>query len=84
LHPVIKVLVGAIMMVGSIAAVVYSMGNNVEILGISIPNLWVAFKTVVFGIVPALVFVVGLFIVWLELDELRVEGELKEEKKKKR
>jgi hypothetical protein len=72
------------MMVGSIAAVVYSMGNNVEILGISIPNLWVAFKTVVLGIVPALIFVVGLFIVWLELDELRVEGELKEERKKKR
>lgn len=80
----IKVLVGAMMMVGTIAAVVYSMGNNVEILGIAIPNLWVAFKTVVLGIIPALVFILGLFIVWLELDELRIEGELKEESKRTR
>jgi len=72
------------MMVGSVAVVIYSTGTNVEIVGIAIPNLWVAFKTVVLGIVPALVFIVGLFVVWLELDELRIESELKIETRRAR
>lgn len=84
MHPIVKIIIGAIMMVGSVAAVVYSTGTNIEILGVSIPNLWIAFKTVLAGTIPALVFLIGLFIVWLELDELRIERELKAETKKSR
>ena len=43
-------------------------------------------KTVVLGIIPTFVIVIGLFIIWLELDEWRIEKELKaeEEKEKKK
>lgn len=66
------------MIIGSVAAVWYSRGNESY-------DLWEAFKVVVMGIVPAMVFLLGLFIVWLELDELKIEKELaKEEKKTKK
>ena len=47
------------------------------------------FLTVINGAIPVLVFLLGIFIVWLEWDELRIERELKaeeerEKKKKKR
>ncbi len=72
-----KILLGAIMMVGSVAAIVYSTDPAAVI-----PNLWAAFKTVVIGVLPAVIFVIGLFIVWLELDEMKIEKELKAEKSK--
>lgn len=36
--------------------------------------------TVVNGAVPVLVFLLGIFIVWLEMDEMKVEKELKRRK----
>ena len=76
MDPAIKILIGIILIVGSIAAVYTSRGTNYD--------LWESFKTVIMGIVPPFVFLVGVFIVWLELDELRIERELKTEKKKRR
>jgi hypothetical protein len=49
-----------------------------------ISGAWPALLTVLKGAVPIIVFVVGIFIVWLELDELRVEKELIKEEKKPR
>ena len=73
----IKLLIGAIMVIGSVAVVWYSRGTSYD--------LWEAFKVVVMGIVPAMVFLLGLFIMWLELDEIKIERELaKEEKKTKK
>jgi flagellar biosynthesis component FlhA len=43
-------------------------------------SLW----TVLQGIIPPFVLVIGLFIIWLELDEWRIEKELKEEEKKEK
>jgi hypothetical protein len=43
------------------------------------------FLIVVNGMLPPLIFLIGLFIVWLEWDEWRIERELrKEEEKRKR
>jgi hypothetical protein len=42
------------------------------------------FVTVVNGALPPLVFLLGLFIVWLELDELKIEKELAVEQKKEK
>ena len=36
--------------------------------------------TVLDGIIPILVFLLGIFIVWLELDEMRVEKEIRKRK----
>jgi hypothetical protein len=65
LHPIAKIVIGAILIVGS-AWVVYKY---------TLDEFWLIVK----GIVPPLVFIVGLFIVWLECDELRIERELKQE-----
>lgn len=36
--------------------------------------------TVLDGIVPVVIFLLGIFIVWLELDEMKVEKEIKKRK----
>ena len=72
MHPIAKLIIGAIMIIGSVAAVWYY------------PSLWDSFKTVVKGILPAAVFLLGIFIVWLELDELKIERELKKESRKRK
>jgi hypothetical protein len=65
MHPTAKMMMGAILIVGS-AWVVYNYTLN---------EFWLIVK----GIVPPLVFIAGLFIVWLEYDKLRIERELKKE-----
>ena len=65
MHPIAKMVIGTILIVGS-AWVVYKY---------TLDEFWLIVK----GIVPPLVFIIGLFIVWLEYDELRIERELKQE-----
>lgn len=43
---------------------------------------WKDFLTVLNGAIPPLVFLLGVFIVWLEVDELKIERELKKEEEK--
>ena len=85
MHPLGKMLVGIILLLVPLGAYAYEYTTGVKtILGISIPLLS-SLKTVVLGIVPPFLILIGLFIVWLELDEWRIEKELKaEEKKEKR
>lgn len=75
--PIGKIIIGAILIIGS----VYYVATNPLNLT---PSAWAAFKTVIHGIIPPFVFLVGLFIVWLELDELRIERELRREERKAR
>ena len=42
------------------------------------------FLTVVNGALPPLIFLIGIFIVWLEWDEWKIERELRKEKKRRR
>ncbi len=65
MHPIAKIVIGVILIVGS-GWVVYKY---------TLDEFWLIVK----GIVPPLVFIVGLFIVWLEYDELRIERDLKQE-----
>lgn len=67
MHAIIKILFGAILLIGSIA---YIYTNQY--------GAWKDFLTVVNGIVPAFVALLGVFIIWLELDELKVNRELRE------
>jgi uncharacterized membrane protein YcjF (UPF0283 family) len=78
--PIAKMFIGVLLMVGSVVAVVATLDQP------GIFNLWQDFLTVLLGAVPALVFLIGVFIVWLEWDELRIERELakEEEEEKKR
>ena len=72
MHSIAKLVIGAVMVIGSAWAIL----ANPEW------GLLPAFITVIKGIAPALVFLLGLFIVWLELDELRIEKELATEERK--
>ncbi|MBI4009949.1 MAG: hypothetical protein HY361_02020 [Candidatus Aenigmarchaeota archaeon] len=72
----LKILVGAVLIVGSVWWVLQGSGN---ILGRSGLDDFVA---IVNGGLPPLIFLIGLFVVWLELDELRIEKELSGRKKK--
>lgn len=77
MHPIIKVLIGAILLIGSIGYI-YS---NYDPLGVGVGALR-AFYIVLNGLLPPFIALLGLFIMWLELDELRIERELKSKKRK--
>jgi len=72
MHAIVKIIIGAILLIGAITYVYNDMyGARAALI------------TVVNGTVPAFVGLIGLFIIWLELDELKIERSLKASKKKK-
>jgi len=73
MHPVVNMLIGAVLLIGGIA---YVYTNQY--------GAWSDFLAVVNGIVPAFVALIGVFIIWLELDELKIQRELKAEKPRKK
>jgi len=84
MNPLVKVFLGVILLVTPLALYAYEFlyHTNFTIMGIELNllgSLWVMIQ----GIVPLGLMLVGLFIVWLELDEWRIEKELKSEEKKK-
>lgn len=88
MNPLAKMLIGIILLLAPLGAYAYEYTTGVKtILGISMPLLS-SLKTVVLGVIPPFLIIIGLFIIWLELDEWRIEKELKaeeaKEKKKKK
>jgi hypothetical protein len=81
MHAALKVIVGLIL-------ILIGLGLFVE----SIPELamgtytginWLSnFVIVVTGVIPIFLIVVGLFVVWLEVDEMKAQKEIKAETKK--
>lgn len=89
MHPLIKVLIGLVLLVAPLALYAYDFMKvspiQITLLGKTIKltplaSLW----TVLQGSVPPFVALIGLFIVWLELDEWRIEKELKKEEMKEK
>lgn len=71
MHPIVKILIGVVLIVGSLVALIRDeWGLRASLL------------TVIKGVVPAFLILIGIFIVWLELDELKIEKELAREEKK--
>ena len=81
MHVAAKVLIGLILIIIGLLLFVFS---PIYILGYAID--WIKnFVIVVTGIIPIFLIIVGLFVVWLELDELKAQRELaKEEAKEKK
>jgi len=71
LHPIVKILIGVVLIVGSLVALIKDEWG-----------LRAALLTVIKGVVPAFLILVGIFIVWLEIDEIKIEKELAREEKK--
>ena len=45
---------------------------------------WAAFLTVLAGVIPIFLILVGLFVLWLEMDELKTNKEFAKESKKEK
>ncbi len=73
MNPLAKAFIGILIMIATVALVVYDYYHN---LGL---GLLPAIITVIKGTVPPLVFMFGLFLFWLEIDEWKIERELEKE-----
>ena len=79
MHALVKAFIGLILMIGTVAVVFYDYYQRWGL------GLLQAFVVVLKGMIPPFVFLIGLFIFWLEIDEWRIERELaKEEEKEKK
>jgi len=78
LHPIVKILLAIILIAGSIWWLLQGSEQYINRNGLS------DLKTVLNGAVPPMVFLLGLFILWLEWDEWKIERELASEEKKAR
>ncbi|MFH1978606.1 MAG: hypothetical protein ABIJ92_04745 [Candidatus Aenigmatarchaeota archaeon] len=59
--------------------------NSVSPLFPELGNFWVTnFIVVLTGVIPILLILIGLFIVWLEIDELKAQKELRQEEEKRK
>lgn len=74
---IVKLLIGAILLVGSVMYI-YDESMSMSLIGRSARTDFIA---VINGTVPAFVGLIGLFIVWLELDEMKIENQIKSSKK---
>lgn len=75
MHAAVKILLGLVIIVIGFGLFVDSVYGN-RWTGISI-NWWHNFVVVVTGVIPALLILLGVFIVWLESDELKAGKEMK-------
>ena len=70
--PIIKVVIGIVLMIVSIWWIASNQFGALLDL-----------KTVLNGVIPIAIFLLGLFILWLELDEIKIEKEIKRETRKR-
>jgi len=73
-----KVIIGLILVIIGLGL----LANGV-LFDVGVGTFWLRnFITMLTGIIPPLIIVIGLFVVWLELDEIKAEKELKSEEVK--
>jgi predicted tellurium resistance membrane protein TerC len=83
MHAAVKILLGLVLIVIGFGLFLDtpSVGLWNSMTGI---NWWNNFVIVLTGMIPPLLLLVGIFIVWLEADELGAEKEIKSEEKKEK
>lgn len=88
MNPLVKIFIGLVLLGAPLALYAYDIMTpgpvvQFQLMGRTISLSPVrAFLTVLEGSVPPFLALIGLFIVWLELDEWRIEKELKREEEK--
>lgn len=76
-----KIIGGFILILIGLGLFLDSFNPSTSILGVE----WISnFIIVLTGVIPILLILVGLFIVWLEVDELKAQRELEKEEKSKK
>ena len=84
MNSAVKLLVGLVFIIiglGLFIDSVYPILGTVGTFGI---NWFNNFITVLTGIIPAFLILLGLFVVWLEVDEMKAEKELRKEEDRSR
>lgn len=84
MHAAVKILLGLIFIGIGLGLFVDSPGV-MEFMGTSslIPGDWFSnFLIVLTGFIPPFLIIIGLFVVWLEFDEIKAEKEMRAEEKK--
>jgi protein-S-isoprenylcysteine O-methyltransferase Ste14 len=77
MHAAAKVLIGLILIAIGLGLFVDSLGPKVTVID------WLQnFIVVLTGFIPPFLILIGLFVVWLEIDEIKAERELKAEEEK--
>ena len=97
MHPVIKILIGLLLIVAGVYWILYGqqasslsarLAPYLAPLGVKPTGAWNDFLLLLNGGLPPIIALIGIFIVWLEWDEWKIERELaaeeKKEKKKKK
>lgn len=90
MHPLAKLLVGLVLLVIPLALYVYDFMTPGPVLSVLVAGktlnlrLLESLSVVLQGAIPPFVMLVGLFVVWLELDEWKIEKELKREEEKEK
>jgi hypothetical protein len=80
MHPALKILLGFVFIIVGLGLFVDSIMPN-PVTGVQ----WVTnFIITLTGIIPPFLILIGLFVVWLEIDELKVQKEIDEEEKKEK
>ena len=80
MHAAVKVIIGIVLLLIGLGLFVDSVYDN-AITGIPI-NWLENFVIVLTGIIPIFLILIGLFVIWLEVDELKAEKEFKLEEEK--
>lgn len=70
----VKLIVGLVLLVIGLLLFADSLGLHVFPGNV---NWWGNFLTVLTGVVPILLILLGLFVIWLEMDEMKAGKELK-------
>ena len=80
MHAALKILLGFVFIAVGLGLFVDSIMPN-PITGVQ----WVTnFIILLTGFIPPFLILIGLFVVWLEVDELKVQKEIQEEEKKEK
>lgn len=79
MNAAVKVIVGLILVVIGLGLLANGVLFDITTLG----TFWLRnFLVTLTGVIPPFLILIGLFVVWLELDEIKAEKELKAEEKK--
>ena len=77
----LKLIIGAILMIAAVWLVIPVQGGSTLLIKRNAINDLISLLN---AAVPIGIFFIGLFVVWLELDEIKIEREIKSEGKKKK
>ena len=84
MHAAIKIIIGLVLLLIGLGLFIDDVAPITGTTG-TFGIHWVNnFVIVVTGVIPIFLIVLGLFVVWLEVDELKAQKELEKESKKKK